>query len=74
MAALPMTVDELRLHLQHLINAYVLDQAVKARLLSLVLSPNVPAKALLAEMEPFLSGAISQADAKIVKDIAFSFC
>jgi hypothetical protein len=35
---------------------------------------DVPAKGILAELEQYLSGAISQADAKIIKDIAFYFC
>jgi hypothetical protein len=69
-----MTVDELRPHLQHLIDTYVPDQMVKTHLLSLVARPDVPAKAILVELEPFLSGAISQADARVVKDIAFHFC
>jgi hypothetical protein len=69
-----MTLDELRRDLRHLINTYVPDQIAKAHLLSLVARPDVPAKAILVELEPFLSRAISQADAKIVKDIAFYFC
>lgn len=69
-----MTVDDLRLHLKRLIDAYVADQAVRTRLLSLVNSPDVPAKAILDELGPFLSGAVSQSDATTVKDIAFYFC
>ena len=69
-----MTTDELRFHLEHLINFYVLDQTVRTHLLSLVNKPDIPAKGILAELEPFLSRAISQADAKIIKDIAFFFC
>jgi hypothetical protein len=69
-----MTTDELRFHLKRLIDVYVLDQTVQTHLLSLVNKPDVPTKAILAELEPFLSGAISQADAKVIKDIAFNFC
>jgi hypothetical protein len=69
-----MTVDELRSHLQHLIDTYVLDQIAKAQLLSLMARPDVPAKGILAELEPYLSGTISRADAKIIEDIAFDFC
>jgi len=69
-----MTLDELRLHLQRLIDGYVWDQAERARLLSLVRRTDVPVKALLVGLEPFVSGTISQSDANIIKDIAFHFC
>jgi hypothetical protein len=69
----PMTVDELRSHLQHLIDTYVPDQIVKADLLSLVATYPVPAKGILAELEASRSGAMSQADAQIINDIAFYF-
>jgi hypothetical protein len=74
MSAAPMTVDELRSHLQHLIDTYVPDQIVKADLLSLVARPDVSAKGILYRMEPFLSGATSPADAKLIQDIVFYFC
>jgi hypothetical protein len=48
--------------------------ASKADLLSLIARADVPAKGTLAELEQYLSGAISQVDAKIIKDIAFYFC
>ncbi len=73
MGVASMTANELRLHLEHLIDTYVPDQVAKAHLLALVARPNVPVKGILVELEPFLAGAISQADAKIVKDIAFHF-
>ena len=69
-----MTIDQLRLYLKQLIDAYVLEPSAKLRLLELVTRPDVPVKGILVELEPFLTGAISQADAKIIKDIAFKFC
>jgi hypothetical protein len=74
MGFVPMTVDELRSHLQHLINGYVSDQIAKAHLLSLVAMPDVPAKGILVELEASRSRAMSQVDAKIIKDISFYFC
>jgi hypothetical protein len=59
-----MTIDELRVHLTHLISGYVTDQATKTRLLGLVARSYVPAKGILIELDPFFFGAISQADAK----------
>jgi hypothetical protein len=69
-----MTIDELCSHLKHLIETYVPDQIAKTRLRGLVARPDVPVKSILVELDPFLSGAISQADAKLVKDIALHFC
>jgi len=69
-----MTIDELRLNLRHLIDVYVLDQTLRARLLVLVARPNVPAKDILVELEPFQLGRLNQADSKIIKEISFYFC
>ena len=69
-----MTIDELRLHLSHLINSHVQDLPLRARLLMLVATHDVPAKGILIDLEPFLSGSPSREDAKIIKDIAFYFC
>jgi len=69
-----MNINDLRMSLSLLIDRYVTDVAAKARLNSLVARPQVPAKGILAELEPFLIGSISQTDADIVKEIAFHFC
>ncbi|MDR0776166.1 MAG: hypothetical protein LBE81_05955 [Azonexus sp.] len=69
-----MTIDELRVHFVNLINSYVVDSVVKARLLALVERNDVPAKGILADLMPYLSGIVSDADARIIKDIAFNFC
>ena len=69
-----MTADELRSHLEYLIDSYVQDQILRAHLVSLVARSDVPAKGILVELEPFLSATISQADAKIIEDIAYYFC
>lgn len=69
-----MTMDELRAHFTHLINAYVDESAAKARLLDLVRRDDVRAKAILAELTPYLSGVATDADASVIKDIAFNFC
>ncbi|MBR0872637.1 hypothetical protein JQ633_19905 [Bradyrhizobium tropiciagri] len=69
-----MTTDELRLRLRHLIDTYVSDQIAKADLDSLVAMHDVPAKAILAELETARSRAMAEADRKLVKEIAFYFC
>ena len=69
-----MTIDELRIHFTYLIKGYVTDQATKIRLLALVEQGDVPAKAILADLTPYLSGVITDADARTVKDIVFNFC
>ena len=69
-----MTINELRLNLKHLVDVYVLDPALKGRLLSLVARQNIPVKEILAELEPSLIGKLSQADSKIIKEISFYFC
>jgi hypothetical protein len=69
-----MTLDELRAHLRNLIDRYVTDDDAKTRLLELVSRPDVPAKGILADLDPFLLGRATAADWDIVKDIAFNFC
>jgi hypothetical protein len=69
-----MTPDELRTNLTNLINGYASEDVTKAKLLSLVARPAIPAKGILAELHPFLSGAITESDARIVKEIAFFYC
>ena len=69
-----MTKDELRVNFMYLIDAYVTDLAANARLRILVAQDDIPAKGILAELTPYISGVINDADAKIIKDIAFNFC
>ena len=68
-----MTIDELRVQFTHLINTYINDSATKARLLDLVRRDDVPAKAILVELTPYVSGVVTDADAGVIKDIAFNF-
>jgi hypothetical protein len=68
-----MTIDELRRHLAHLVDAYVTDGAKKEHLHSLVSRHDVPAKGIMAELEPFLAGKISPEDATLIKEIAYYF-
>lgn len=69
-----MTIDELRVHFTHLIGTYVADPSAKTRLLALVARDDVPAKGILAELTPYLSGRVTRDDATVIKDIAFNFC
>ena len=69
-----MTTDELRMHFMYLVGAYVTDPATSARLRILVAQDDIPAKGILAELTPYLSGVITDTDAKTIKDIAFNFC
>ncbi len=69
-----MTTDEMRVNFTYLINRYVTDQATKDRLLEHVERSEVPAKGILAELTPFLSGEITGADGKIIRDLVFYFC
>ena len=69
-----MTIDELRVHFTHLIGNYVGDPSAKAHLLALVARDDIPAKGILAELTPYLSGIVTSDDAKVIKDIAFNFC
>ncbi|MCX4160655.1 MULTISPECIES: hypothetical protein [Paraburkholderia] len=69
-----MTIDELRVHLTHLIDTYVKDPAERASLQTFVGRDDVPVKYILAEITPSLSGVISPADAILLQDIVFNFC
>ncbi|KLU25895.1 hypothetical protein EOS_12355 [Caballeronia mineralivorans PML1(12)] len=69
-----MTIDELRVHLKHLIDTYVQDSAKQQQLLSLVARGDVPVKHILAEITPSLSAVIAADDQAILKDIVFYFC
>jgi len=69
-----MTVADLRKHLIHLINTYVGDPSVAARLLALTEREPVPTKGILAELDPHLSGKMNSEDSQLVKEIAFNYC
>ncbi len=69
-----MTIDELRTHLNELINKYVTDQVAKERLLELVGREDVPAKGILVELSPFTTGYLSEEDRKVIGEIAYYFC
>ena len=69
-----MTVDELRVHLNNLINKYVLDEPARQRLLELVGRDDVPAKGILVELTPFTSGRMSEEDRRLIGEIAFYYC
>lgn len=70
-----MTTDELRVQLLRIINVYVSDSDVRERLYVLVSRINVPAQAVLAELDPWLyDDVVTDSDAKIIKEIAFYFC
>ena len=69
-----MTIDELRVHLAHLIDTYVNDSAKRGSLLSFVERDDVPVKYILAEITPSLSQVISPADEDLLQDIVFNFC
>jgi len=68
-----MTVDELRVHLTHLITTYVADLAARERLLAYVAREDVPAKGILVDLHPYFSGRITEADGDLIKDIAYYF-
>lgn len=74
LAILKMTVEELRSNLLHLVETYVTDSEVRDELHSLVNRRDVPAKGVLAQLTPFMSGRVSESDAKIIGEIAFYFC
>ncbi len=69
-----MTIDELRTHLNELINKYVTDQVEKERLLHLAEQEDIPAKGILVELTPFTTGCISEEDRKVIGEIALYFC
>jgi hypothetical protein len=69
-----MTVDELRVHLNNLINKYVTDEPARQRLLKLVEREDIPAKGILVELTPFTSGLVSEEDRRLIGEIAFYYC
>ena len=69
-----MTGEELRSNLLHLIETYVTDSGVRDELQSVVNRHDIPAKGVLARLTPFMSGKVSESDAKIIREIAFYFC
>ena len=69
-----MTVEELRRNLLQLIETYVTDPEVHDELQSLVSRDGIPAKGILVQLTPFMSGRVSEPDVKIVREIAFYFC
>lgn len=69
-----MTIEELRRNLLRLVETYVTDSGVRDELQSLVNRHDVPTKGVLAQLTPFMSGRVSESDAKIIGEIAFYFC
>lgn len=69
-----MTVEALRRNLLQLIEGYVTDPAVRGELQSLVNRDDVPAKGILVQLTPFMSGKVTDTDAKIIREIAYHFC
>ncbi|MEM5327737.1 hypothetical protein VSR34_14180 [Paraburkholderia sp. JHI2823] len=69
-----MTVEELRRNLLQLVETYVTDPKTRDELQSLVSRDDIPAKAILVQLTPFMSGNVSESDAKIIGEIAFYFC
>ena len=69
-----MTVEELRHNLLYRVEAYVTDSDVRDELRSLVKRNEVAAKGVLVGLTPFMSGRVTESDAKIVGEIAFYFC
>lgn len=69
-----MTIAELRSNLLHLVETYVTDSGVRDELQSLVKQHDIPAKGVLVRLTPFMSGRVSEPDAKIIGEIAFYFC
>ena len=71
---LKMTVEELRRNLLRLVETYVTESGVRDERQSLVNRDDIPAKGVLAQLTPFMSGKVSKSDAKIIGDIAFYYC
>jgi|GEM_PF-1504551 len=70
-----MTIEELRDHLLRLIETYVTSSGAQEELVSLVNRCDVPVKAILIGLAPFVSSErISEMDAQTIGDIAFHFC
>lgn len=66
-----MNFDELRIQLRGLVNAYVANPVEKERLLALIDIDNVPVKGIMVELTPYLSGVVSEIDAKTIKKYGF---
>lgn len=62
------------MHLNNLINKYVLDELARQRMLKLVERDDVPAKGILVELTPFTSGRVSEEDKRLIGEIAFYYC
>jgi hypothetical protein len=69
-----MTAEELRKNLLRLVDTYVTESRVRDELVSLVNRRDVPAKGILVQLTPFMAGAVSEADSKVISEIAFYFC
>ncbi len=70
-----MTIEELRDHLFRLVDTYVTSSAARDELFSLVNRRDVPVKAILVGLAPFVSSErISEMDARTIGDIGFHFC
>jgi hypothetical protein len=69
-----MTTDDLRKNLIHLVNTYVGDPLVSARLLELAKRDPIPVKGILSELDLFLTGRASPRDMDLIKSIAFHYC
>ncbi len=69
-----MTIDELRVHLAHLIETYAQDSTMRSKLMSLVARDDVPVKYILEKITSSLSHVISANDEVTLKDIVFYFC
>jgi hypothetical protein len=69
-----MTGEELRKDLLRLVDVYVTDSRVRGELVLLVNRRDVPAKGVLVQLTPFMSGIASEADRKVIGEIAFYFC
>ena len=70
-----MTIEELRDHLLRLIGTYVASSAAQEELVSLVNRCDVPVKAVLVGLAPFVSNErLSEMDAQTIRNIAFHFC
>ena len=70
-----MTIEELRDHLLWLIDTYVTSSATREELVSLVSRCDVPVKAVLVDLAPFVANErISEMEARTIGDIALHFC
>jgi hypothetical protein len=68
-----MDVVERRESLRRLVDANVVEVADRDRLHAVIVQDPVPAKAVLAELDRLRRNPPSDADAKLMKDIAFWF-